>query len=274
MTNNFKNLFDLQNKNVVITGANGFLGRVYSEAISQMGANPIMLDINSTRINNFIKKIKLTNKNNPTFYKCDISKKNNIVKVFNKIKKKYKKIDALVNNAALNPKVGKLKNNFLENFDTKLLKKEIDVGLIGALNCISVFGSHFAENRYGSIINISSDLGVIAPNQSIYNDINSRKYKVVKPVSYSLIKSSIIGLTKYTATYWGKDNVRCNTLAPGGVYEKSQDKEFVKKISTLIPMGRMATQYDIIGALCFLLSDSSSYVNGQVFLVDGGRTAW
>ena len=61
MTNNFKNLFDLQNKNVVITGANGFLGRVYSEAISQMGANPIMLDINSTRINNFIKKIKLTN---------------------------------------------------------------------------------------------------------------------------------------------------------------------------------------------------------------------
>ena len=139
------------------------------------------------------------------------------------------------------------------------------------MNCTKLFGYHFSKNKSGSIINISSDLGVIGPNQSLYNDTTD--YKKVKPVSYSIIKSGIIGLTRYTSTYWSKDNVRCNTLAPGGVYD-NQDKKFIKKINKLIPLKRMAKSYELKGPIIFLLSDDSSYINGQTLLVDGGRTIW
>ena len=124
-----------------------------------------------------------------------------------------------------------------------------------------------------NFLNISSDLGVIAPNHNIYNFNKTNRYDSVKPVSYSIIKSAIIGLTRYTSTYWGKDNVRCNSIAPGSVFD-NQDDNFVKKISTLIPLGRMAHPYELKGPIGFLLSDESSYINGHVLLIDGGRTTW
>ena len=130
---------------------------------------------------------------------------------------------------------------------------EFNVGVIGALNCIKIFGNHFANNKGGSIINISSDLGIIAPNHSLYN--STKNYRKVKPVTYSIIKSGIIGLTKYTSTYWAKKNVRCNCIAPGGVLE-NQDKTFVK-ISEFIPMNRMSLPHELKGPIVFYLCQSS-----------------
>ena len=125
--------------------------------------------------------------------------------------------------------------------------------------------------NYGNIINIASDLGIIAPNHSIYNKKNEKKY--VKPVSYSIIKSAIIGLTKYTSTYWSTSNVRCNSLAPGGILE-DQNQIFIRKISELIPMKRMGKKQELKGAIVFLISEASSYINGHTLVIDGGRSVW
>ena len=122
--------------------------------------------------------------------------------------------------------------------------------------------------KKGVIINVSSDLGIIAPDQRIY-----KKSGFVKPVTYSVVKHGIIGLTKYTATFWNKKNIRCNALAFGGVYN-NQDSLFLSKIKKLIPMNRMAHKNEYNSAIIFLISDASSYMNGSVTTIDGGRTAW
>jgi len=116
------------------------------------------------------------------------------------------------------------------------------------------------------ILNISSDLGIIAPNQNIY-----KKNNFIKPVSYSVVKHGIIGLTKYTASYWAKNNIRCNAIAPGGIFN-NQENTFIKEINKLIPMGRMAKKKEYNGLVLFLCSDLSSYITGSVIVADGGRS--
>ena len=123
-----------------------------------------------------------------------------------------------------------------------------------------------SKNKKGVILNISSDLGVIAPNQKIYKGLNFKK-----PVTYSVVKHGLIGLTKYTASYWGDKNVRCNAIAPGGIYN-NQNISFIKKIKELIPLGRMARVDEYNGLVLFLCSDLSSYITGSTIIVDGGRS--
>ena len=121
---------------------------------------------------------------------------------------------------------------------------------------------------------MASYLSVIAPNQNLYNieGIKAKNQKV-KPVSYSIIKTGVIGLTRYLATYWASSNVRVNALSPGGVYN-NHSKEFEERISLLIPMGRMAKESELIGAIQYLASDASTYMTGQNLLIDGGRSVW
>jgi len=95
----------------------------------------------------------------------------------------------------------------------------------------------------------------------------------VKPISYSVIKAGLIGMTRYLATYWADCGVRSNALSPGGVFT-GQDEEFVKHLSSLIPLGRMAKKEDYRAAVQFLCSDASSYMNGQNIVMDGGRSVW
>ena len=147
------------------------------------------------------------------------------------------------------------------------------VGLTGAMLCSKVFGYEMAKKGKGVILNISSDLGIIAPDQRLYEKPGfAENQQPVKPVSYSVIKTGLIGLTRYLATYWPK-KVRCNVLCPGGV-ETGLPTEFVEKVVTRIPMNRLAELDDYQGALIFLLSDSSKYMNGSVLSIDGGRSIW
>ena len=146
--------------------------------------------------------------------------------------------------------------------------KDIAVGLTGSFLCTKHFGNLISQNKNGgSIINISSDLGLIGPKQSLYSQNN------VKPVSYSVVKSGIIGLTRYTATYWADKNVRCNALCPGGI-ENNQPEIFLRKINQEIPLGRLAKKNEYQGTIIWMLSDASNYLNGAIIPVDGGRTAW
>ena len=140
--------------------------------------------------------------------------------------------------------------------------------------CSKVFGYEMSKNGYGVILNISSDLGIIAPDQRIYKKEGlPENEQPVKPVTYSVIKHGLIGLTKYLAIYWADKGVRCNVLCPGGIYNNQPD-EFVKKISHLIPLGRMAHEDEYKATVVFLVSDASSYMTGENLVIDGGRTCW
>ncbi len=272
MTN--KKLFNLSKKVIVITGAAGFLGQIYSDAIIKQGGFPIMLDINYKALKQF------KNKNNDKcdIFKCDITNEANVKKISKEIIRKHKNLDALINNAANNPKVeNKKQKKFtrLEDFSIKEWDKDIAVNLTGAFLTTKYFGLLISKNKKGGvIINISSDLSLIAPDQRIYSKKSvSPINQIVKPITYSVTKSGINGLTRYTSTYWNKENVRCNSLCIGGV-ENHQDKEFLRKVSDRIPMGRLAKPNEYVGTLIWMLSDASSYLNGSFVVVDGGRTAW
>jgi NAD(P)-dependent dehydrogenase (short-subunit alcohol dehydrogenase family) len=187
-------------------------------------------------------------------------------------------IHILVNNAARNPKVeNSAEKNFsrLENFPSEQWQLDLDVGLGGAFNCAKVYGGHMAEASIrGVIVNIASDLGVIAPDQRLYKvEGRPAHLQPVKPVTYSVVKHGLIGLTKYLATYWCDQGIRCNALSPGGVYAEQNDV-FVSKLTQLIPMGRMANADEYRGAIVFLCSDASSYLNGANLVMDGGRSVW
>jgi len=200
-----------------------------------------------------------------------------IVNVKDDIIKTHGKIDILINNAAIDPKVktdDSHETSRLEKFSLEQWNLELSVGLTGAYLCSKIFGSEMAQNGGGVIVNISSDLGLISPDQRLYRkDGLKENQQPVKPITYSVIKHGIIGLTKYLATYWADKGVRVNAISPGGVYTDQPD-EFVNKISELIPLGRMAYEDEYKAAIVFLCSDASSYMTGSNLVIDGGRTCW
>ncbi|MBI3558765.1 SDR family oxidoreductase [Candidatus Gottesmanbacteria bacterium] len=260
-----KDLFDLQKKVVIITGGGGLLGLKHAEAIAEMNGIPVLFDINP--------KIK------SKYFKVttDITDKQSIIAALKTVLLKYHRVDGLINNAANNPKVennGSQNWSRLENFPLEVWQKDLAVGLTGAFLCSQIIGQHLVENGGGVILNISSDLGIIAPDQRIYKKKGlPNNMQSVKPITYSVIKHGLIGLTKYLATYWADKEVRVNTLCPGGVYNH-QPKEFVRKLSSLIPLGRMASTDEYKAAIIFLISDASSYMTGSILVIDGGRTCW
>ena len=249
--------FNLKNKNILITGGNGFLGAQITNALLNEKANVYIIDIKKPKKNTSAK-----------YFKSDITNEKDLNEILKFFKLKNIKIDVLINNAAINYPPSKSKNDIfrLENFPNDLWDKDISVSLRGSYLCTKVFGSYMSKFKKGTIINVSSDLGIIAPDQRIYKNTG-----FVKPVTYSVVKHGIIGLTKYTASYWGEKNIRCNAIAPGGIYN-NQDSSFVKKINQLIPLRRMAKKNEYNGLILFLCSDLSSYLTGSVVVADGGRT--
>ncbi len=250
---------DLKNKNIVITGGNGFLGKQISQAFIDQDSKVFILDLNNKKI-----------KNKSYFLKTDITKEYHLKKVLRYFKKKKIKIDVLINCAAKDyvPDAKNKNENILklENFSEKIWTNDLDIGLKGSFLTTKILGTYMAKNKGGVILNISSDLGIIAPNQEIYKNSG-----FIKPISYSVVKHGIIGLTKYTASYWAKNNIRCNAIAPGGILN-NQDKNFVNKIKKIIPIGRMAKKNEYNDLILFLSSKSSSYITGTVIVCDGGRT--
>ena len=182
----------------------------------------------------------------------------------------------MINNAAIDPKVKKQEKNLsrLENFSLDQWNIELAIGLTGAMLCSKIFGYEMSKNESGVILNISSDLGLIAPDQRIYKKEGlPENEQPVKPVTYSVIKHGLIGLTKYLATYWADKGVRCNALCPGGIYT-GQPEEFINKLTDLIPLGRMANPDEYKATIVFMVSEASSYMNGTVVSMDGGRSCW
>ena len=272
-----ENLFDLSGRVIVITGAAGLLGRQHADAIASAGGVPVLLDLSLESVTKLAKELKTQYGVPAVGYAVDITNETGVGANTHEILDTFGKIDALVNNAANNPKVEhKGGKNFsrLENFPLEVWNADVAVGLTGAFLCAKHYGSVISKNPNGGVIlNISSDLGLIAPDQRLYRQQGlPEDQQPVKPVTYSVVKTGLIGLTRYLATYW-PGTVRCNALCPGGV-EAGQPEDFLKEVNTRIPLGRMAQADEYQGALIFLLSSASAYLNGAILPMDGGRVVW
>tara|TARA_B100000929_G_C15397791_1_gene383467 strand:- start:30 stop:872 length:843 start_codon:yes stop_codon:yes gene_type:complete len=266
----------LSGKTALITGAGGLLGPHHGIGLSSAGAKIILTDIDEQGLENSKKKILQIN--NGAIIDTAILDITNLAAVEN-FEKSYiennKYIDILINNAALNPKMKDKTSEVtgkIEDYDLNQWNKEIDVGITGAFICSRVFGSRMAEKKGGVIINISSDLAIRAPDQRVYSPtLNFEDIESYKPLGYSVVKTALIGMTRYLAEYWGHRNVRVNALLPGGVYN-NQPKQLVENVKKRTLLGRWANVDEYEDAIVFLASDSSAYMTGQPIVMDGGRS--
>ena len=270
-------IFSLKGKVIVITGAAGLLGLMHAEAVAQSGGIPILIDLKESRVDKIAEDLVKKFQCQAAWFVVDITNESQIEKNVSEIVALFGKIDGLVNNASNNPQVSaddQEKFTRLENFSLQDWQDDMNVGLTGAFLCAKHYGYEISKNPAGgAIINVSSDLGLIAPDQRLYSKGGLSSDNPVKPVTYSVVKTGLIGLTRYLATYWAEQNVRCNAICPGGV-NNGQPQEFLAKVHSRIPMGRLAHKSEYQGTLIWMLSGASSYLTGAVVPVDGGRTVW
>lgn len=272
--------FDLTGKTGLITGAAGLLGIEHATALLEAGASLVLTDISESALAAAADSLAKTYDSSRIRVEAmDVSQPSAIHAVASRLALEKRRIDILINNAAIDPKVtgdqGVLETSRLENFPADQWNLQLAVGLTGSFLCSQIFGTAMASDAKGGvIINIASDLSVFSPDQRLYRKSGlPDDMQPVKPVTYSVIKAGLIGLTRYLATYWADRGVRSNALSPGGVFN-GQGEEFVQRLSSLIPLGRMASRDEYRSAIQFLCSDASSYLNGQNIVMDGGRSVW
>lgn len=268
--------FKLDGEVAIITGGAGLLGIRHAEAILDGGAKAVLFDIHQPSLDAALATLQKSYGKNVWGFVVDITKEKEIELAVEKIEKEIGPISILINNAANNPKVEDGTKNFsrLENFPLEMWQKDIAVGLTGAYLMDKVVGTRMARRKKGVLLHIASDFGLIAPDQRIYrNEKLSEENQPVKPVTYSAVKHGLIGLSKYMATYWAEKGIRSNSVAFGGV-ANNQPEEFVKKLTHLIPLGRMAKPDEYKATVLYLCSNASSYMTGATLVIEGGRTAW
>lgn len=272
------NRFTLAGKAALVTGAAGLLGVQHVRALCEAGADVVLSDISLEAAERAAATVAADFPQARILpLRLDVADPDSVRAALDAVIDRFGGVHILINNAAIDPKVQKdsvVETSRLEHFPLEQWDFQIGVGLTGAFLCSQVFGAWMAAHGGGVILNIASDLSVIAPDQRLYRKEGlGEDRQPVKPVTYSVIKAGLVGLTRYLATYWAECGVRVNALSPGGVYNGQAD-EFVNRISRLIPMGRMARADEYRAAVQFLCSDASSYMTGQNIVMDGGRSVW
>ena len=268
--NNIQIKFSLSEKVAVVTGALGLLGRQHCMALSEAGAIVIVCDLDRVKCDEFANELPGIAHG----FQLDVTVKNCILNLKTFIQHRYGRLDILVNNAAINDmfenRNAAFESSKFENYPLEMWDKSIKVNLTGMFLCSQMLGKLMFERKQGSIINIASTYGVVAPDQKLYTRPDGTQPFYKSPV-YSVTKGAVIAFTKYLAAYWGNSGIRVNTLSPGGV-ENGQEEYFIKKYSDKTPLGRMAKADDYMGAIVYLASDASGYVTGANLIVDGGWT--
>ncbi|NCD69773.1 SDR family oxidoreductase [Mucilaginibacter sp. R11] len=264
-------LFSLNGKTAIVTGALGLIGKKHCEALAQAGAHVVVADVNEEAAVAFAAQLG----DNHLGIALDVTNKASVTKVRDAVVDKYGSIDILVNNAAINdmfenPAMAKELSAF-ENYPLDAFQKSIDVNITGVFLCSQIFGAIMAAQNSGSIINVASTYGMVGPDQSIYrNECGEQTF--YKSAAYPVTKGAVINFTRFLASYWGNQGVRVNTLSPGGV-ENNQNEFFITNYSAKTLLGRMAQANDYQGALIFLASEASAYMTGANLVIDGGWTA-
>jgi NAD(P)-dependent dehydrogenase (short-subunit alcohol dehydrogenase family) len=272
-----RQLFNLTGRVAVVTGGAGLLGYYHGVILAAAGAQVVLLDLPASDPASRAAEIAAVHGVECVGLATDITNEGSVSDASGQIISRFGRIDILINNAANNPKVEDARGptwSRLENLPLDVWEADIRVGLTGAFLCSRVFGAEMAKRRAGVIVNVASDLAVIAPDQRLYRvEGVPEDEQPVKPVTYSVVKSALLGLTRYLATYWSGANIRVNAISPGGV-SNGQPEVFLSRLKQLIPMERMANRDEYQGAILFLCSDASSYMTGANLVIDGGRTCW
>jgi NAD(P)-dependent dehydrogenase (short-subunit alcohol dehydrogenase family) len=268
--------FSLAGRVAVVTGGAGLLGRQHARAIASAGGVAILADREAAAAERVAAEVAAEFGSIVRAVATDITDEASVSALLATVLRDHGRVDVLVNNAANNPKVEGVQKDFahLENFPMAQWQADVAVGLTGAFLCAKVIGTAMAEAGRGTIINISSEYGRIAPDQRLYHVEGAPpEAQPKKPVSYTVVKAGLHGLTIYLATYWAERGVRANTLTVGGV-ENGQPRDFVLRAASKIPLGRMGRPTDYQGALVFLASDASAFMTGANLVVDGGKSTW
>jgi NAD(P)-dependent dehydrogenase (short-subunit alcohol dehydrogenase family) len=273
--------FSLSGKVAIVTGGPGLLGKEFSRTLAEAGAFVVVADINADGVY-AVASALIENGYHALGVVTDVTQPESVHALLQETLDTFGRLDILVNSAALDPKFdpealaemakrGTVSGAF-EDYPLESWKAALDVNLTGIfLCCQAAVKPMLAQGKKGSIINICSTYGLVAPDQRIYQ--REGKQASFKPVYYSVTKAGVLGLTRYLSAYYAGTDIRVNALTPGGVYN-NHDDVFLKAYTARTVMGRMANKDEMNGALLFLASDASSYMTGSNLVVDGGWTAW
>lgn len=267
--------FSLEGRVAVVTGALGLLGREHCRALAKHGAHVVATDLDASGCEAFVKGLPEGTDRHAGFG-ADITRTDDVTALKNQVMARFGRMDVLVNNAAVDDKFTSAASaaelSKFENYPLELFKRSLDANVVGTFLCSQVLGTEMARAGRGSIINIASTYGLVAPDQSIYRRPDGSQ-SFWKSAAYPTTKGAVLSFTRFLSTYWASRGVRVNALSPGGV-ENAQDRHFVDAYSARTPLGRMAKPTDYAGAIVFLASDASAYMTGANLVVDGGWTVW
>lgn len=271
-------LFSVKDKIIIVTGGFGQLGAQYVRELHSRGA--LVAVLGSTCGEDKINKVfnDIRDSKNVRFYGVNITKVDEITIALDDIENVWGTPDGLINNAGIDtqPSAPPEVSGPFENFPEEVFREVVEVNLVGTFLMTQQVGARMKQaGKSGSIVNIGSIYGVVSPVQDIYSyKKEDTGVPFIKPVAYSAAKSGVYNFTRYCATYWGRDNIRVNTLTLSGVQRADQDPRFQKNYTARIPIGRMAQANEFNGAIVFLMSDASIYMTGANVVMDGGWTAW
>ena len=272
MTEPAKRLFDLSGRVAIITGGAGVLGREHAESVTEFGGVAVIADIRSEDSEKVASAINAVRPGQAMAIPVDITDRASVDEMVRRVIERFSRIDILINNAAFTVRhgqaVGKGYFTPFEEYPLELWEMALRTNLTGMFLCTQSVGRIMVQQRRGVVLNVASDLSLISPDHRIYEGETFNT-----PISYVVSKTGVLGFTRYLATYWAKHNIRVNAISPAGVFD-GHSPTFVQRLSSLIPLGRMAARDEYRGAVLFLVSDASSFMTGGNLVVDGGRTSW
>jgi NAD(P)-dependent dehydrogenase (short-subunit alcohol dehydrogenase family) len=267
--------FSLAGKTAVVTGALGLIGREICEGLLEAGAHVIATDLDGDACRRRAEELAFRFDRSVRGYPVDVTDPDSLRSLRDAITGHGGRLDILVNSAAVNDVFDEGKaaeHSRFEAYPLALWKRALDVNLTGTFLACQVLGAEMAQQGAGSIINIASTYGLVAPDQRIYQRPDGSQAFWKSP-SYPAAKGGVIAFTRFLASYWADHGVRVNVLCPGGV-AAGQEEHFVRNYSARTPLGRMAEAHEYRAPVVFLASEGSSYMTGASLVVDGGWTAW
>ena len=270
-----RDIFDVRDKIVIITGGMGQLGRQYTMALLERGARVALFDLDGGESGVSRRFPSAAGKENLIGLPVDVTDRDSVDAGLGEVNRLWGIPNGLINNAALDspPNAPVEENGPFESYPGTSWDMVMEVNVKGVFICCQVIGGQMSQSGRGSVVNIASIYGLVSPDQRIYEYRRTEGSEFYKPVAYSVSKSALLNLSRYLATYWGAKNVRVNTLTLGGVFN-NQDERFLEGYCHRVPLGRMAREDEYNGAIIYLISDASSYLTGANLIIDGGWTAW